>query len=173
MTKTKKLRRFGSQTYGVTMTGGMLELLGSSLEEAESEAGTEVEMSFYGSTLIIRKAGTPKPSPAELAYFITEDLDYASYFPASPVVPPEDKLTRRFNINALFRPGKFVKMTKTMRSAVRALAELGPLTSDDFTEQTKVHARQATRVLRSGYEEGLFIKNGEIYSLNPDVFEVS
>ena len=172
MGQTKKLRRFGSRTYGVTLGSDLLELLGTSVDEAESEDGVEVDVTLYGTTLIIRKAGTPKPSPSELAYFITQDFDYSNFFPSKPVIPPEDQLKPRFNINALFKVGKSVPMTKTMRAAVRALAELGPLTSDDFTEQTTIHARQATRVLRTGYEEGLFIKNGLIYSLNPEIFNV-
>jgi hypothetical protein len=174
MGQRRKLRRFGSATYGVTLGVDMLNLMGTSVEEAKSEEGVEVDVTVFGQTLIIRLPDAPRLSPAELAYFMSQDIAYAKFFPTTPPDPnpKESEADPRLNINALFKPGKAVKLSKVMRTIVQTIAEQGPLTTTDLVDYTGLGSKIAARGLRSGFESGLFTKNGPVYSLSPDVFEV-
>jgi len=170
---TKKLARFGGRSYGIVLNQGILEMLGTSIEEAESEGGVEITMKFYGDTLIVRRAGRPPLTPSEAVYFVTEDLEFAKYFPSSPISLKDGEADfEPGRPDNLFREGKEVRVTKLMRRALHAFKAFGPLSRKELAEHLGAAPAQATSILSRGFEDDLLVKQGQQYALNPEVFNV-
>ena len=168
---TKKLNRFGSDSYGLVFTKDVMAQLGGTLEEAKSEAGFNLMFKFYDDTLIVRRADAPPLTPAEVAYFLTGDLEFAQHFLSSPIIPDDDE-TLRPSIEDFMKPGLELKLTRMMRHGLMLFKTFGPLTRDDLIERFGVAPAQATRIVSAGFENNLLIRHGDKYHLNQSIFDV-
>ena len=168
---TKKLNRFGSDSYGLVFTKDVMAQLGGSLEEAKSETGFNLTFKFYDDTLIVRRADAPPLTPAEVAYFLTGDLEFAQHFLSSPMIPDDDEASRP-SIEDFMKPGLELKLTRMMRHGLMLFKTFGTLTRNDLVERFGVAPPQATRILSTGFEENLLIRLGDGYYLNSNIFDV-
>ena len=166
----KRLSRMGTDSYGVVMTKDIMGQLGTSVEEAKSETGVHVMVTMYGNTLIVRREGARPLTPAEVAYFLTNDIEFAKHFPASPLLPEDDG--ERPGVEGFLKPGYDLKLTRMMRYALTLFKSFGPLAKDELTERFGVETRIATRIVSTGYEEAWLVRQDDKYALNPDIFDV-
>lgn len=111
MKLTKKPCTLGDAAYGLTLTQDMLAQLG--VNAAATLKDVSVTLTFYGDTLIARRAGAKRPTPAEVVYLLTDDLGTAKLFSTRSATPKADETYTDFE--ALFRLGVNLRLTTTMR----------------------------------------------------------
>ena len=160
----------GTGSYGVVFTKDIMGQIGTSVEEAQSEQGVMVAVRMYDDTLVIRLADAPPLTPAQVAYFLSNDIEFAKYWPSSPLIPEDDG--ERLGIEAFIKPGLELKLTRMMRHGLMLFKSFGALSKDDLVTRCGVEPRQATRIITTGYEESWLFRRDDKYVLNPNIFDV-
>ncbi len=167
MKLTKKLSRLSASAYGLVFNPDVLAQLGVKAVNAPGEV--EVTLTFYGDTLVVRRADAEPPTPAEVAYFLTDDLGLAKHFPTRQVAEVDEV---QLAIETFIKPGARLRLTPMMRYGFGLFKAFGELSRDDLIKRFGVAPAQATRILSAGFEDHALLKRGNRYRLNPEVFDV-
>lgn len=170
MKLTKRLSKLGDAASGHVLTENVLAQLGLNVAADATAADAHVTLTFYGNTLIVRRADAQRPTPAEVAYFLTDDLGVAQHFPTTSPTSTTDETY--VDLEALFKPGVNLRSTPMMRHGLGLFKLFGELSRDDLIERFKIAPAQATRILRTGFENQALLKRGNRYWLSPEVFDV-
>lgn len=168
MRLTKNLSQLSPSVYGLALTEEMLAQLG--IDASDALEDVSVTLMVYGDTLIVRRADAQLPTPAEVAYFLTDDLGVAQHFPTRTAMSEVDE--RYADIEAFIKPGVNLRLTPMMRYSLGLFKMFGELSRDDLIHRFEIAPAQATRILSTGFEDNALIKRGNRYRLNPEVFEV-